>query len=199
MNDEIIKTNIAKNISWYRKEKGMTQVELAEILNYSDKSISKWERGEGLPDICVLAAMAELFGVTINDLIGSEEPRPPAPVSKTPQRLLILLMSMGLVWLVAMVAFFAVELILPGLNRVWLIIVWAVPASCIVSMVFSELWWPLVPRLISTSALIWSLACCVFLSFSIRNMYMIFIVAGVVQVLAILWYIYLHNRRVRTV
>ena len=139
MNDEMIKANIAKNISWYRKEKGMTQAELAEILNYSDKSVSKWERGDGLPDICVLATMAELFGVTINDLIGSEEPKLPPPENKSPQRLLILLMSMGLVWLVAMLGFFAVELITPGMSRAWLIMMWAIPISCIVSIVFSEL------------------------------------------------------------
>lgn len=199
MNDEMIKANVAKNISWYRKEKGMTQAELAEILNYSDKSVSKWERGDGLPDICVLAAMAELFGVTINDLIGSEEPKMPEPVNKTPQRLLILLMSMGLVWLVAMVGFFAVELIIPGMSKAWLIMMWAIPVSCIVSIVFSELWWPLIPRFISASALVWSLSCCAFLTFTLQNMYMIFIVAGVVQVLVILWFIYLHNRRVRTV
>lgn len=199
MNDEIIKANIAKNISWYRKEKGMTQAELAEILNYSDKSVSKWERGDGLPDICVLAAIAELFGVTINDLIGSEEPRPPVQKHKMPQRLLILLMSMGLVWLVAMLAFFAIELILPSMNRAWLIMLWAIPVSCIVSTVFSQLWWPLIPRFISVSALVWSLACCTFLTFAIENMYMIFIVAGVVQLLAVLWFIFLHNRRVRTV
>lgn len=199
MNDEIIKANIAKNISWYRKEKGMTQAGLAEILNYSDKSVSKWERGEGLPDICVLAAMAELFGVTLNDLIGSDEPKPPAPSGRTPQRLLILLMSMGLVWLVAMVAFFAVELFIPDLERAWLIMMWAIPVSCIVSIVFSELWWPLIPRLISASSLIWSLSCCAFLTFSPKNMYLIFIVAAVLQVLVILWFIFLHNRRVRTV
>ncbi len=199
MNEEIIKSNIAKNISWYRKEKGMTQAELAEILNYSDKSVSKWERGDGLPDICVLASMAELFGVTLNDLVESDEPKPPVPSNKTPQRLLILLMSMGLVWLVAMVAFFAVELFIPGLSRAWLIMMWAIPLSCIVSIVFSELWWPLIPRFISASSLIWSLSCCVFLTFTITNMYMIFIVAAVLQVLITLWYVYLHNRRVRTV
>lgn len=199
MNDELIKANVAKNISWYRKEKGMTQAELAEILNYSDKSVSKWERGEGLPDICVLASMAELFGVTINDLIGSEEPKAPPPENKVTQRVLILLLSMGLVWLVAVSAFFLLELFAPDIERIWLVMMWAIPLSCIVSIVFSELWWPLIPRFISTSSLLWSLACCAFLTFQIRNMYMIFIVAGVVQVLVILWFIYLRNRRIRTV
>lgn len=199
MNDEMIKANIAKNISWYRKEKGMTQAELAEILNYSDKSVSKWERGEGLPDICVLNKMAELFGVTINDLIGGEEPKAPPPENKVTQRILILLMSMGLVWLAAMLGFFMVELFAPGVERAWLIMMWAIPLSCIVSIVFSELWWPLIPRFISASSLVWSLACCGFLTFKLQKMYMIFIVAGILQVLVTLWFIYLRNRRIRTV
>ena len=190
---------ISENLRNLRKERGNTQDDLANHLGISVQAVSKWERGDGLPDICVLATMAELFGVTINDLIGSEEPKLPPPENKSPQRLLILLMSMGLVWLVAMLGFFAVELITPGMSRAWLIMMWAIPISCIVSIVFSELWWPLIPRFISTSSLVWSMACCVFLTFSLQNMYMIFIVAGVVQVLVTLWYVFLHNRRVRTV
>ena len=47
----------------------MTQAELGEKLNYSDKTISKWERGESAPDISVLVEIAELFGVTLDSLV----------------------------------------------------------------------------------------------------------------------------------
>ena len=68
-----LKSVIAQNLIKYRKENGLTQQELAEKLNYSDKSISKWERGEGVPDIYILKQIAELYNVTVNDIIGMEK------------------------------------------------------------------------------------------------------------------------------
>ena len=64
---------LANNLIYYRKASGYTQLEIAEKLNYSDKSISKWERAEGVPDIFVLKALAELYGITIDDLFHKEQ------------------------------------------------------------------------------------------------------------------------------
>ena len=69
MNDEMIKSMLGKNIGAYRKQQGLTQAGLAEKLNYSDKAISKWERGESIPDVLTLMQLAELFGVTVDDLL----------------------------------------------------------------------------------------------------------------------------------
>ena len=69
MENEKLKNIIAKNLSHFRKLSGLTQTELAEKLNYSDKSVSKWERAEGFPDIIVLENIARIFGVTLNDLV----------------------------------------------------------------------------------------------------------------------------------
>ena len=69
---EDIKAIIAENIVTLRKAGGMTQIELAEKLNYSDKAVSKWERGESVPDISVLKAIADLFGVTVDYLITAD-------------------------------------------------------------------------------------------------------------------------------
>ena len=71
MNEETLRKNISQKITFYRKAAGLTQLELAEKLNYSDKSVSKWERGDGLPDITVLSNMAELFGISVDDFISS--------------------------------------------------------------------------------------------------------------------------------
>ena len=67
--DEKVKKIIAENIVRYRRECNLTQAELAEKIHYSDKSVSKWERADGVPDIFVLVMLAELFGVTVNDLL----------------------------------------------------------------------------------------------------------------------------------
>ena len=69
-----IKPIIAVNLSNLRKEKGLTQAELAEKLLYSDKSVSKWERAESVPDIYVLNSIAEMFGVTVDYLLQEHKP-----------------------------------------------------------------------------------------------------------------------------
>ena len=67
-----LKNIIAKNISDLRRENGYTQFELAEKLNYSDKSVSKWERAEAVPDVAVLKEIADLFGVTLDYMVEEE-------------------------------------------------------------------------------------------------------------------------------
>ena len=66
------KKTIGKFIAVLRKANGLTQAELAEKINYSDKSVSKWESGNGIPDVYTLMQIAELFGVTLNDLVTAE-------------------------------------------------------------------------------------------------------------------------------
>ena len=64
-----LKLIFASNLIRLRTAAGMTQAELGEQLNYSDKSISKWERGEAIPDAAVLKRMSEIFGVTVDYLL----------------------------------------------------------------------------------------------------------------------------------
>lgn len=63
----------ASNIIKLRTGAGLTQAELGEKLNYSDKTISKWERGEAIPDAYVLTQMAEIFDVTVDYLLSSHD------------------------------------------------------------------------------------------------------------------------------
>ena len=68
INEELFKQIVAKNLTNYRKINNLTQQDLADKLCYSDKAISKWERGESLPDLYTLGKIAELYNITINDL-----------------------------------------------------------------------------------------------------------------------------------
>lgn len=77
MAHEDIPKNIAKNITVLRKNAGMTQARLAEEIGYSDKSVSKWERGDGVPDIVCLKNMADLFGVSVDYLLESQHSASP--------------------------------------------------------------------------------------------------------------------------
>ena len=74
-----LKLVIASNIIRLRTEAGMTQSELGAKLNYSDKSISKWERAESLPDANVLKQMSEIFGVSMDYLFSTNDEWKPDP------------------------------------------------------------------------------------------------------------------------
>ena len=183
--EENIKKHFAKNLSSYRRQSGMTQLELAERLNYSDKSISKWERGDGLPDLFVAATIADMLGVSLNDLISEREPK---RILHRRNKLIITGLSIGLVWLVASILFFIFQLALPSFAA-WMFFAYAVPASAIVCIVFTCVWWKKIYRFLSVSALIWSLASCVMISFPIPRMNLIFMLAAMLQILAVLWFL----------
>lgn len=79
---EDLKVIFAANLIHLRTEAGLTQLQLAEQLNYSDKSVSKWERGDAIPDVMVMKAMADLFGVTVDFLITSHDEWNVRPVER---------------------------------------------------------------------------------------------------------------------
>lgn len=182
--EENLKKHFAKNLSSYRRQSGMTQLELAEKLNYSDKSISKWERGDGLPDLLVAATIAETLGVSLNDLISEREPK---RILHRRNKLIITGLSIGLVWLVAAILFFIFELALNNFKS-WMVFAYAIPISAIVLIIFTCIWWKKLYRLLSVSALVWSLAGCILLTFPIPKMNLIFMIAAVIEVLTVLWF-----------
>ena len=190
ISEEKLRENFARNLTHYRKALGLTQTELAERLNYSDKSISKWERSDGLPDMVVTAQLAEIFGLTVNDLLAD---KPRKKLMTTYNKIIITLLSVGIAWLVATILFFLFEIILPDVYNWWLIYIYAIPISAIVGIIFSCVWWKKIHIFASISTLIWSVALCVMLTVSAfvnePKIYLIFIVAAVVQILTLLWFL----------
>lgn len=193
MTEEQIKQNIAKNIIDLRKRKGMTQSELADALNYSDKSVSKWERAEGTPDVFVLYKIAELFNISLDDIIGVDlKPTDEISSSGTSKKAIIPLLSTALVFFISSLIFLVIKLAIPAFTRAWLVFVFAVPVSAISLIVFTSLWWGLKWRFASISLLIWSLSISVYLTFKTPVLSFIFIAAGIFQLIVILWFIMLH-------
>ena len=97
-----LKLIFASNLIRLRTAAGMTQAELGEQLNYSDKSISKWERGEAIPDAAVLKRMSEIFGVTVDYLLNEHDAWQPGPEPAACDRshsAIILVALMGIVTL----------------------------------------------------------------------------------------------------
>jgi transcriptional regulator with XRE-family HTH domain len=193
--ESLLRQRIAANMAHYRKLHNMTQSELAERISYSDKSISKWERAEGVPDIYVLALLAELFSVSVNDLISENAHLPPPVPSVAKNRVIEFFLLIGLVWLVATVTYTALRVFAPFLTWAWYSFIIAIPVSCILAVVLTSLWWGLWIRFWSVSALVWSIAASVYILLPLTNLGLIFAVGAVLQVLIILWFLFLKHQK----
>ena len=197
MEETRIRTVLAEKLTAYRKRAGMTQAELAEKLNYSDKSISKWERGDGMPDLLVLCRLADLYDVPL-DAFLREGALVRSQTEQRSRRVIITLISIGLVFFIAAIGFFVCYL--AGVKVRWLAFIYAVPVSMILLVVFSHLWGRILYQALSVSGLVWSLCAAVYISFIAisphhHRVAMLFMVAAVFQVLIILWYVLMLVRK----
>lgn len=136
---EDLKFITAANIISLRTKAGMTQAQLAELLNYSDKSVSKWERAEAVPDAYVLKHMSEIFGVSVDYLLSSHNDW--EPISQKQKRRyrseIIVLISMVGIWTLAFFIFI-IGWILGHLF--WMVFIYAIPISLITLLVFNSVW-----------------------------------------------------------
>ncbi len=137
MENENLKYQIGSNIASLRRSCGMTQAELAERINYSDKAVSKWERGESIPDVLTLMQLARLFGVTVDEVMGSHDLQPQLPAQqpavsarKQRQRTGVLVLSSLLVWFVAMLVYVILSSV--NVSNSWVAFVYALPVNAIV-------------------------------------------------------------------
>lgn len=188
---EEIKNKIAKNLVHYRKKASLTQIELAEKLCYSDKSISKWERGEAVPDVLVLKQLADFYNISLDAFfVDDNSKKEKSKTNSGMKHFLITIMSVGIVWLVATIAFAFIGMIIPDINNVWLAYVIAVPVSFIVLIVFSCIWGRTWHKIASITGLIWTLSLTIYLMTSFVNNWLLFLIPIPIQVLVILWFIF---------
>lgn len=163
-----IKARVAKNLGALRRQCGFTQADVAEKLNYSDKAISRWEKGDTLPDINVLYEICQFYGVTMNDLVGEEEARAKEEsiTEKDARAYNAWLCAIAgvSVWLVATVLYFIHNTITDNLSPLWIIFVWAVPVSCIVILLFGRPIFHWVANFVLSSVVAWTLLGSVYLN-----------------------------------
>lgn len=156
-----LKPIIAKNITILRQNAKMTQIELAERLNYSDKAISKWERAESLPDISVLKNIADLFGVTVDDLLR-DDTLPTAAAQddggavRQRNHMVITSLSVLLVWFIATFFYVILDILGERLRLRWLPFLYAVPVSLIVWLIFNSIWFNTRRNYLIISLLMWT-------------------------------------------
>ena len=190
-NTLLLNKRIGYNIMAYRKSIGLTQAELAERINYSDKSVSKWESGGGVPDIYVLIQLAEIFGVTVNELVAEEQTKQSLSRRNVGLHAMIMGLSSGIVWLVATCVFVLLSM-LNVEGAIWTTFIFALPVNAILLIVLSAVWRYKLLQFISVSATIWTVLLSVFsvMLFILSlggSVWLVFLLGAPLQVLEVLW------------
>ncbi len=186
---------IAKNILDLRLSSGLTQAQLAEKLHYSDKAVSKWERGDSIPEISTLVGMADLFQVSLDYFVREQH-------TETPQyneneelkgiknnHRIITVMSILIVWFVALFAYVLIDLISNSVNWHWLLFVYAVPVSMVVWLVFNSIWSNQKLNYVIISLLMWTFLVAFWLTFLVLgvNIWKFYILGIPGQIAILLW------------
>ncbi|MEL7607935.1 MAG: helix-turn-helix domain-containing protein [Bacillota bacterium] len=181
--DELKKT-ISRNIQYLRTLNQLTQYELGEKLNYSDKAISKWERAEAVPDVYILKKMSELFNVTVDyflrDHVGEKRQK---LATLYDEHVTIMKIAIVSVWTVALFIFIVFWLF--G-HVVWLPLIYAVPVSLIVLLVLNSIWGNRGTNLYIISALVWSVIAAIYVSLLPLNWWLLFLLGIPVQTIVYL-------------
>lgn len=200
MDSEKLKIQIGNNIAAFRKQCGMTQADLADKLNYSDKAVSKWERGESVPDVMTLVQIAELFGIGVNELINQTDavaaPKeidvPKRRVNKTVIQLLVSI----LVWFVALFVY----VVLSSMNvpKSWIGFIYAVPANAIVLLSLRSAWGKYGLNVVLISAIVWGTLLSFYLTmliFTGYNIWKLFLLGILGQAAVLLWFRMFHGSK----
>lgn len=198
---EDVKHNIAQNLIELRKANNWTQSELANKLNYSDKSISKWERGESIPDVETLVLISEVFNVSLDYLVQSEHEeivvfdatKTKYTMSKTQKHFIITLLSLSAVWLSVLTTFCLISIF--SKEFIWQIIVGGVPASILITMIFNCIWGRRYYTYLFLSLLLWSTIATIYVSLLKYTPWQLFIIGIPLQIADILWYFLDYNAR----
>ena len=203
MDDEQVKARIGSNIAFYRKQAGLTQAQLAERLNYSDKAVFKWERGESIPDVLTLMQIAAQFQVTVDALLGDVNALPDNPTTleramtqvsekalkRKANKNIILALSTTLVWFVALLVFVVFSSF--GIPNSGLAFFYAIPVNAIVLLSLRSAWHDFRWNKALISGIVWGSLASVYASiwaFLDFNAWKIFLLGIPGQIAIFLWF-----------
>lgn len=203
MDPENLKSQIGVNIALQRKRLGMTQLELAEKLNYSDKAVSKWERGESVPDVLTLVQLADLFEIPVNQLLEDPNALPGNPgklekamtqvsekaLKRKANKNVILGLSSTLVWFIALLVFVFISSF--DLPDSWIAFFYAVPVNAIVLLSLRSAWRDYRWNRILVSIIVWGTLISLYTTFLVFvnfNMWKIFLLGIPGEIAVFLWF-----------
>lgn len=186
---EDLRKIIGKNLTELRKRRNLTQLELAEKFNYTDRAISKWENGDTLPDVEVLYNLCEFYGVTIDYLTHEENSqfkKKGSPLAKSNKIAITSLVS-SFIWMVA-TFIFVYSIIKHNASPLWQSYVWAVPANALVLVYFNHIYFHRkLISFISFSLIIWGVITAFYLSFGDSELWPLFLLGIPTQASLVLW------------
>ncbi len=205
MSDEKLKSQIGNNISSYRKRAAMTQADLAERLNYSDKAVSKWERGESIPDVITLMQIADQFEITVNDLLVDPNALPEETgavqkvmdkvvqktLKKKANKSIILKLCSLLVWFVALFLYVVLSNFTFTEWFSWIFFVYAIPANAIVLLSLRSAWHDFRWNKALISVIVWGSLLSIYVSFRLflgQDVWKIFLLGVLGQIAIFLWF-----------
>lgn len=191
MENQDINLIVGQNLQKLRRSRKMTQLELAEKFNYSDKSISKWEKGESLPSIEVLYQLAKFYGVSLDSLTSENEILPETEQKEQhkdrlfPTKLIISLLAVSAVWIAATIWFVSYKLATGGTP--YMLFMWSVPISCVLLLIFNSIWGKRQWLFWILSFLLWSLLVCIHIQLIEYHVWIIYFIGIPLQIAVILW------------
>lgn len=191
-----IKKIVANNLTELRKEKGLTQFQLAQIFHYSDKAVSKWECGDTLPDLETLVSLADFYGVTLDYLThgGTRKDKQdmikPQPKKTIFSKPVMVLLSCMIPLLVSALVYFILYASI-SLNY-YVAFVWWLPVAFLLMFIFSWIWNKRIARSIFAICMVWTLLLSIYLQFgfSLINGYdywPIFFIGIPLTIASVLW------------
>ena len=203
MDGEKLKNQIGTNIALYRKRAGLTQAGLAEKLNYSDKAVSKWERGESIPDVLILMQLAELFEIDVGVLLADPNELPEEKtrfqqamdqvsekaLKRKANKNIILGLSSILVWFVALFVYVIVSSF--DVPYSWLSFFYAVPINSIVLLSLRSAWHDFRWNRALVSGIMWGSLASIHVSLLTLlsfNMWKIYLLGILGELAIILWF-----------
>jgi len=186
-----VQDTLINNLVALRRSRGLTQIELGEKINYSDKTISKWEKGDSCPNIEAVYKLAKFYDVSVDDLLSEDFNRDSEATSARRQRryskMIISCLAVLAVWVTATIIFSV--LLIKATPSPWTVFVAAAPASSIVALVFNSMWGNTRYNYLIISILLWTLLASIYLSaleFA-RILWVIFLIGIPIQIAIILW------------
>lgn len=183
-----IKDIVAENLTNLRKANKITQLELAEKLNYSDKAISKWERGESLPDVVTLKQLADMYGVSVDYILNEQTEETVAkyriPFPELNNKVIITILACLSIWTLAAILY--INAYIQFDRHLWIIWIWSLPVISIILIIFASIWGKKSHIIASTSLLIWTVLLSFYVHFLEFNLWSLFLLGIPTQIIALL-------------
>jgi len=179
-----LKDIVSKNIIYLRTNNKMTQLELGEILSYSDKAVSKWERAEAVPDAYVLLKLSAIFNVSVDYLLSEHDEKELKAVTphRFDRRIISLISFLG-TWTIAIIIF-AVFWFFGSLQ--WSVLVYTMPVSIVLMIVLTAVWGKKKTNVYFISFLVWSVIAAIYVTFIQHNWWFLFVIGIPAQIIVLL-------------